>query len=39
MQEKQQQMEDMRHSILTQVLDQAARARCKNLDSNIYLLV
>ena len=30
-QEKQQQVEDMRNSILSQVLDQSARARCKNL--------
>jgi len=30
-QEKQQQMEDMRHSILTQVLDQSARARLNTL--------
>lgn len=29
MEEKMQQMEEMRNSILTQVLDQQARARCK----------
>jgi DNA-binding TFAR19-related protein (PDSD5 family) len=32
MQERQQAMEDMRNSILSQVLTQQARARCKSLD-------
>lgn len=29
MEERMQQMEEMKHAILTQVLDQSARARCK----------
>lgn len=29
MEEKKQQMEEMRHSMLAQILDQSARARCK----------
>lgn len=37
MEEKIQQMEDMRNSILSQVLDQSARARCKNIIFYIYI--
>lgn len=29
MEERMQRMEEMKHTILTQVLDQSARARCK----------
>lgn len=32
MEEKMHQMEDMKNSILTQVLSQSARARCKSIN-------
>lgn len=39
MEEKIQQMEDMRNSILTQVLDQSARARCENIIFYIFYIM